>query len=266
MTKIFIGFIFSFVIGFLAYKKNSLSFSGFVGALFLGTSLYFFGGVYLSGIMICFFISSSLLTKYKEKTKGALEDINEKTGGRDYGQVIANGGLGFIYAFLYYSTGNPIFIVAYSASFAAANADTWSSEVGILSTTPPVSILNFKKTERGMSGAISLLGIMAALCGSILIAFTFLIGYIIILGGLAPLGIKYAIIISITGFFGSIVDSYLGALVQAKYKCSICGKITEKKFHHGRETIHIIGIKFINNDVVNFISPLLASIVAIMLS
>lgn len=124
MARLLIGFIFSFIIGFLAYKNQSLNLSGFAGAVVLGTSLYFFGGVYLSGIMISFFISSSILTKYKEHEKSILEDINDKTGGRDYTQVVANGGLGLIYAILYYLTGNMIFIMGYAASFAAANSDT----------------------------------------------------------------------------------------------------------------------------------------------
>jgi uncharacterized protein (TIGR00297 family) len=264
MTKLFIGFIFSFIIGFLAYKRESLSFSGFIGALVLGTSLYFFGGLYLSGIMICFFISSSLLTKYRENEKSTLEDINEKTGGRDYAQVIANGGLGLIYALLYYFTKNPLFILAYSTSFAAANADTWSSEVGVLSSKAPISILSFKKTEKGMSGAVSLLGTAAAFCGSMFIAGVFFTGYILTFGWNKRL-IYYSILITLAGFFGSIIDSYIGALLQAKYKCIICGKITEKKVHHNKKTIHVSGIKIINNDAVNFISCLLASLIVILI-
>lgn len=236
MNRLFVGFIFSLVIALLAYRRNSLSFSGSIGAVVLGTSLYFFGGVYLSGIMISFFISSSILTKYKDEEKSVFEDINEKTGGRDYLQVIANGGLGFIYALLYYLTKDPLFIVAYSTAFAAANADTWSSEVGVLSSRPPISILNFKKAEKGMSGAVSLLGIAAAFCGSMFITFVFFIGYILNFGWNFKV-IYYSILITLAGFSGSIIDSYLGALIQAKYKCVICGKITEKKIHHEKKLL-----------------------------
>jgi uncharacterized protein (TIGR00297 family) len=263
MIRLLVGFIFSFIIAFLAFKKKSLNLSGFAGAVILGTSLYFFGGVFLSGIMISFFISSSILTKYKEREKAIFEDINEKTGGRDYTQVIANGGLGLIYAFLYYLTKNAIFIVAYTASFAAANADTWSSEVGILSKRRTLSIVTLKRTEAGISGGISLLGTAAGFCGSVFISFIFFIGYIVTAGWNDRL-IFYSAIICLTGFSGTIIDSYLGALAQAKYKCAVCGKVTERRSHHNKATIHISGIRLIDNDTVNFISCLLASVIAIL--
>ena len=44
-------------------------------------------------------------------------------------------------------------------------------------------------------------------------------------------------------------------------KCHLCGKITEKKFHcNGNPTTAFKGIKWVNNDVVNFFNTVSGSI------
>ena len=62
------------------------------------------------------------------------------------------------------------------------------------------------------------------------------------------------IIIIIAGVGGALVDSLLGATIQAQYKCPNCNKITEKLVHcENHHTVLIKGIRWINNDFVNFI-------------
>lgn len=264
MIKLIIGITLSFLISYFAYRKSSLKFSGFIGALLLGTLLYMYGSMYFWSILIGFFVSSSLLTKFKGKTKEAFEDMSEKTGGRDYMQVIANGGLGLIYALLYYFIKDPVYLLAFAVSFSVANADTWSSELGVLSKGSPVSVLTFKRTLKGESGAISLLGTIAAFFGSLFISTIFFIEYIFSFGWTDKL-IVYFIIVLLCGFTGSIIDSILGASIQAKYQCRVCNKITEKKYHHKEQTIHIKGFKIITNDAVNLISCLTASLLAFII-
>lgn len=264
MGNILIGFIFSFVIAFAGYKKESLSLSGGISAVVLGTSLYYFGGLFFSSILVAFFISSSLLTKYKKGLKKDLEDVTEKGGNRDYAQVIANGLLGLIYAFLFFITKKHVFILAYAAAFAASNADTWASELGILSRYDPVSITSLKKMEKGMSGGISFLGTTASTLGAGFIGVVFTAGYMLQYG-INTSWIKLFIFCSLCGFIGSLVDSLMGATIQAKYRCIICNKYTEKRVHHEKETAYAGGIRFINNDVVNFTSGFIASIIAIVL-
>jgi uncharacterized protein (TIGR00297 family) len=262
MITLMTGTTLSFLISYFAYKKDSLSFSGFIGTLLLGTLLYMYGSMYFWSIIVGFFVSSSVLTKFRSSTKEAFEDISEKTGGRDYMQVIANGGLGLIYALLYYFTKDTAFVLSYAVAFSAANADTWSSELGVLSKSRPVSILTFKKTSTGESGAVSQLGTFAAFCGSFFISAIFIIEYIFSFGWTGKVLI-YFIIVLLCGFSGSIIDSILGATIQAKYQCSVCKKITEKKYHHNMKTVPVKGFKIISNDVVNFASSLIATLVSL---
>lgn len=263
--KLFIGLAVSFFIVLAAYKKRALSISGAFGAVVLGTLLYYFGGIYLSTLMISFFVSSSVLTKFRHITKQTLEDIHEKIGGRDLIQVAANGAIGLFFAFLFYTTKNEAYLLAFTVSFAAANSDTWSSEIGVLSKGTPISILTFKPVVRGQSGGISLLGTAAAFFGSFFIAAVFLFGYILSYGWSSHLPLDF-MIIGISGFVGSLIDSILGASIQASYQCTLCNKITEKKLHHGKQTIRVKGWYWVNNDIVNFISILLASLLVFFLS
>lgn len=264
MYNILFGILLSFIVSYLAYKKGSLNYSGFIGALILGSLLYYLGGFFFWIIMISFFISSSILTKFKGNNKKETDDLNEKNGKRDYIQVLSNGGLGLIFAFMYNIYNDPIYMVGFATAFAASNADTWASELGVLSKREPISIINFKKTERGVSGSISIFGIIASLLGAFFIAIVFTLGLVLKYNNIDII-YKYILIISICGFLGSIIDSYLGSLIQVKYKCGVCNKITEKKIHHGEITSLIKGIKWFNNDLVNFTSGALASLISIVL-
>jgi uncharacterized protein (TIGR00297 family) len=264
MQGILIGFLFSVLISLAALIKKSLSISGAFAATILGTAIFYFGGVYLSAIMIAFFASSSILTRFKKHRKIFTYVIHEKSGGRDYAQVLANGGAGLIFSAFWFATSKPVYLIAYTVSFAAANADTWASELGILSRTKPISILNFKIVEKGVSGAISMLGTISALIGAGFIAVIFFVGYVLKFG-FNTQAIVFSMIVAILGFAGCIIDSFLGATIQAKYRCEICGKITEKKVHHERSTKLVAGLKYINNDTVNFISILSAAIIVLFL-
>ena len=65
------------------------------------------------------------------------------------------------------------------------------------------------------------------------------------------------------GFGGSTFDSLLGATVQGIYYCSLCQKETESKIHRcGQPTQHLRGWRWLNNDLVNFGSCIVGSLIA----
>jgi len=259
MIHFIIGLMISFIISFTAYKKSSLNFSGFLAAVVLGTGIYFFGGFWFYIIMLSFFISSSLLTKYKKDVKENIENLNEKNGARDYVQVFVNGGIGLVCAVLFHIYDNPIYFLSYGVSFAVSTADTWASEIGVLSKSNPLSILNFKPIEKGLSGGVTILGTMFSILGSGFIALIFFIAYISMYNNIEK-GFICSLLCLCLGFLGSIIDSILGASVQAQYYCEPLKSYTEKKTYKDKQNKLIKGFSIINNDVVNFVSNLLSTV------
>jgi len=264
MTNIFLGLAYSIPIAIVAYKKNSLSESGAIASIILGTGMFFFGGFIPSVLMVMFFVSSSIISKLKRKSKKKLEDMNEKGSRRDYIQVFANGGVAFILSIFYFFTGNFIFLIAIAVSFAEANSDTWASEIGVLSKKAPVSILNFKKLESGMSGGVSVLGTFAAFSGSTFIAIIFALLNVIQFESYDEL-LQIFILISLIGFAGSIIDSVLGAGIQSGYYDKDTDIYTEKEKSNGKKNTLIKGFKIINNDVVNILSNIITVIITFII-
>jgi uncharacterized membrane protein len=67
----------------------------------------------------------------------------------------------------------------------------------------------------------------------------------------------------IGGLVGSVTDSLMGASVQSIYFCPQCAKETEKRLHGcGTGTQHQRGWRWLDNDVVNFISSLVGALAA----
>jgi hypothetical protein len=61
------------------------------------------------------------------------------------------------------------------------------------------------------------------------------------------------------------IDSLLGSAVQAKYRCRVCGALTEKKNHCGEAGVMEKGWRFIDNDGVNFLNNLSGALIALAL-
>lgn len=235
------------------YYQKSLTISGCIAACFVGilTTL----GLHAEGLILlgAFFVTSSSWSKYKRYYKNKVEERHEKGPRRDWQQVVANGGVASIMSFFYYIDPDPVWIFAFCILLASSNSDTWASEIGTLSTKPPISVRTFRVVLKGTSGAVSTLGTLAAICGSFLIA--------VLSFYLFELKISVALFIFILGFLGNVIDTILGASVQAVYNCKICRIETEKVAHCGHKTKLVRGYTFFNNDIVNFLSSLIAALI-----
>lgn len=258
-----IGFVISFFIAYAAYRKESLTLDGSIGATLLGTLMYATSGIFGSIMMVVFFLSSSVLSHFKKNKKKKAARQFDKTGRRDILQVFANGGVGLIHSILYYFTKNPAYLVFLGISFAAANADTWATELGILNKKDPISLRTFKPVEKGTSGAVSLFGTLSALVGSMLIGIFATFGFSFLNINMSELGFEWTHtfqMVTLGGFIGSIIDSILGATVQGVYYSQELEGETEKKEYNGRPNILVRGFSFVNNDLVNFLSIGISSI------
>lgn len=234
--------------------------SGAVAAAILGTLVFGFGGLQWSVLLLTFFLTSSLLSKLFRRKKGQAEEKFSKGSRRDAWQVLANGGISGVAILLQIAFPEavwPFYLAA--GSLAAANADTWATELGVLSPTQPRLITSLKPVEKGTSGAVSQLGSLAALGGSALIALAAVL--------VSQTGWLAFALITIAGFIGSLVDSLLGATIQAQYWCTVCDKVTEKHPRHGcgtDTTLHS-GWRWMNNDAVNLLCTLTGGIAALLL-
>ena len=247
-----------------AYYKQSLSLSGMIAAVIMGTIYFGAGNAFWFGILLLFFISSSLLSRLHHEDKAELEQTYDKTGRRDAGQVFANGGLGMLVVLLNALHPHVLWEYLFLGVMATVTADTWATEIGTLSTRPPRSVLTGKVLPTGASGGVSLMGTMAAAAGGTLIG---LASWFLLLAS----GMKDSTLIALTlagligGVAGAFVDSILGATVQRMNRCTVCGREVEGSRHCGSHTVHARGWEWMNNDRVNFISSLMGGLIALLI-
>ncbi|HNA89114.1 MAG TPA: DUF92 domain-containing protein [Anaerolineales bacterium] len=257
--QLLFGFLLALIIAFLAYKAHSLNKSGAVAAAFTGTIIFGVGGWPWAILLLTFFITSSALSRAFKKRKQGLDEKFSKGHERDAGQVFGNGGMATLFAALHFFYPNEVWVwAAFAASLAAVNADTWATELGVLNPNPPRMITNLTKVvEKGTSGGISLVGTLASLAGSALIAF---------FASLLTGNWSLFLLVTASGLAGSLFDSFLGGTVQAMYFCPKDQKETEKHPLHtcGTETVHIRGWKWLDNDWVNFSCGTFGVVVALI--
>jgi uncharacterized protein (TIGR00297 family) len=269
MLQLLFGFLFAGLIALVAYRAHSLSKSGAWGALLEGTIIFGLGGWEWAVLLMAFFVSSSLLTRLFGKKKVSLNEKFDKGGTRDIGQVLANGGIASILAGLHYFFPSASWTwVMFAASLAAVNADTWATELGVLSPSQPRLISSWRPVERGTSGGISLHGILAATGGAAFIAlFASLLGNSAIPSGHVPAPVFLFLFSTLAGLLGSMFDSLLGATVQAIYHCPQCDKETERHPLHtcGAKTVQVRGWNWLNNDRVNLGCAVMGAVIGIIL-
>ncbi len=267
--RLILGLLLSGAIAWVAYRRNSLSDTGMYSSIVVGALIFGLGGWPWGLLLIAFFVTSSALTHYSAARQQIAADFFAKGGRRDMGQVLANGGLGVLLAAAYALTGGAQawLFFAFAGAMATANADTWATELGVLSRQKPRLITGGGPVEAGTSGAVSWLGVVAAFGGAWAIgflglAFSLIQGWLNGVPQSARLG-WLPLIATAGGLAGSFFDSLLGATRQAIYYCPQCGKETEQPMHRcGRQPIHIRGWHWLDNDWVNFLSSLVGALVA----
>jgi Raf kinase inhibitor-like YbhB/YbcL family protein/uncharacterized protein (TIGR00297 family) len=249
------GLLLAILIAGGAYLAGALSRSGMVAAVLLGTVVFGLGGLAWAVLLIAFFVSSSLLSHLFSRRKAKMEEKFSKGHQRDAAQVLANGGIAGLCVLLGQAFPGALWPwLAFAGALAAANADTWATELGVLSKSPPRSIRTGRVVEPGDSGGVSWMGILAATGGSLLIALLAVFPWHGMPSelGLAPHGLVI-LLITMAGLGGSLMDSLLGATVQVIYICPACGKETERYPLHrcGAQTAYLRGWRWMNNDAVN---------------
>jgi uncharacterized protein (TIGR00297 family) len=234
-----------------------------VGAVITGTILFGVGGWDWGILLLTFFISSSLLSRYRADAKSGLAEKFAKGHQRDLGQALANAGVASLLALTQLVWDHPLLYVGCAGAMAAVNADTWSTELGVLSHRPPRLITTGRPVEVGTSGAVTGLGLVATLAGSGLIGLT-AAAAAAVGGGTARESAASLLGAVAGGVTGSLFDSLLGATVQAIYWCECCNKETERRVHLcGTATRRVRGLSWLRNDGVNLLCSVMGAAVAL---
>jgi len=232
-------------------SRKMLTQSGALLAVAIGLwILYQCGDIYLIPLFF-FFISSTLLGKMLKVKEVSSDQKHGKP--RDAFQVFCNGG---IYALLPCCIGwgfaNQFSIeLAMFASLSVSTADTWASEIGIFLRGRTYDILRFRPIAVGASGGVSLGGTLGGLLGAVCLSSLGMLYYRLdnpFYNGF------YTLVLA--GFIGMLLDSVLGALVQARYQDPETGAITDVPVPGARL---YSGVAWMTNDWVNLISNALIS-------
>lgn len=262
--QIGLGLGLALIISLLAYRLRALSGSGALAATLLGGLNFGLGGLSWAVLLLGFFTTSTFFSRLARARKATLGEKYAKGDRRDAWQVLANGGIAGLAVILH--AWQPASLwpwLAGAAALAAANADTWATELGVLSSAPPRRILGGQRVEPGSAGGITLLGTLAALGGAMWIALLAVLLPPPLLKSQLPIPVTL-FLITLSGLFGSLVDSLLGASVQAMYYCPACRKETERHPYHGcgEQTTYLRGWRWLSNDGVNAMCTLSAALLA----
>jgi uncharacterized protein (TIGR00297 family) len=163
---------------------------GAAAALAVGAATVWGTGWRGLALLLAFFVSSSFLTR--------------GGGRRTARQVLANGGVAALAA----AAGS---WPAFAGAVAAATSDTWATETGARSRTPPRLMTTGAPVLPGTSGGITALGTAGGVLGAVFSA-----GVAVILDpravgpGSAALGLS----IGAAGVAGMLIDSLIGATLQ----------------------------------------------------
>ena len=251
----FIWSLISFLLLLIFFKLNILTIDGALGAFIMGLFIFGIGGWKFLLPIVLFFLTSSFLSKILNDKDQNFESF-PKGSRRDLIQVYANGGIPMLISIWWLYDPSEILYIAFLASVASSTADTWATEIGIYSKITPRNCISFRKLKPGVSGGVTLFGTIGSLLGA---------GIISLSGQFFLQSSVQTLLVLLAGFTGSILDSIIGATVQAIFVCNKCGGETEKSQHCGNPTMLESGNKMINNDMVNLLCTISGATIVILI-
>jgi uncharacterized protein (TIGR00297 family) len=243
-TIVILGGLAAALVAAIAVRSGALSPGGGVAATVVGWSAAAAGLDWAILLVAYFVVTSSLSLVGREAKRGRTVGLVAKGDRRDATQVLANGGIFAVAALGAVRYPDVALWTAIGGgALAASAADSWGTEIGLLSRTPPRSILTFAEVAAGESGGVTLLGLGATVAGAAWVTSTATLVDWPTLSTAATL---------IGGLTGAIADSLIGAAVQARRWCDGCAAETEQTIHRcGARTVHRRGWRWMTNDAVN---------------
>lgn len=229
-----LAFCVAALVALLGHGLGWLTRGAAAAATAVGTCVLAGAGLAGMGLLGTFFVSGSALTNWNGPPRASAR--------RTARQVWANGwtaALGGLLAPVAPGIGWAVL----TGGLAAAQADTWATEIGSRAPRQPVLITTGRRVPAGTSGGVTARGTLAGLTGAVLLA---LLGW-----GLGIPG-PTAGVAAVTGTVGMVADSLLGATLQAVYRCPRCDAEMETPEHGcGAPGTLVRGCRWVTNDTVN---------------
>lgn len=136
-------------------------------------------------------------------------------------------------------------VLMYCRNYAAVAADTFSSELGILSKAKPFLITApWRTVPHGTNGGVTTTGLAAGMYGSLLMSLVAMFLLPFCWEWSSQDSMRFAFSITFAGIAGTLLDSLLGALLQASVVDVHSGRIIEgeggrKVLIHSKTPLHL---------------------------
>lgn len=242
----------SFIMVVAALYFNALTaIAAAVSEVFMIVSAYVCDWTVFLVYVLPFFIISiaGLMKRKKGKT----------SQGRKTRQVLINGAPALLGFLLFKIYADEAFFLLGAAALCSCFSDSCASDFGYFSNQTPYDFIKRKKVAKGLSGGITLLGSVACVLGAAVVAAISLIN--------RPLSFVPLFVFA-GGILGCFFDTVLGSLFQALYRYPIPKDPDESGANeYGysetpvpyKNAVLIKGSKWVNNDLVNLFSSVIAS-------
>jgi len=238
------------IVAWGAWRKSWLSASGACAAVVVGSGI-FAGGPVCTASLLFFFFSTAALGTWARPRTPSTSISDEQAKGRTGAQVLAVGLVPAMAAAMFAWSQNPVWLWVTTAALSFATADSWSTEIGQTSPKETRLLLWGPRVMTGLSGGMTARGTWAGVAGAGMLALVASPGLI------APQAWAL-LILTVTGFLGSLLDSLLGATVQARWRCSQCGNPTESPLHCNAESQRLR--RGLSNTGVNMVCSIAAGL------
>uniref|UniRef100_A0A8C5M058 Transmembrane protein 19 n=1 Tax=Leptobrachium leishanense TaxID=445787 RepID=A0A8C5M058_9ANUR len=254
-------------------RKKSLDNSGALSGLLVGFILTVANFSFFSSLLV-FFVTSSKLTRWRGDIKKRFDSEYKEGGQRNWVQVFCNGGVPAELALLYMVENGPgeipiDFSKEYTASWmclsllgalACSAGDTWASEIApVLSKSTPRLITTWEKVPVGTNGGVTVIGLISSLLGGLGVGVAYFLTQLLFVPDLDIAAPQWPIIVygGVAGLVGSIVDSYLGAIMQYSGYDENSGQIVN---HPTKDSKWISGKLILDNNSVNLFSSIMVAL------
>ena len=195
---------------FYSVRRGKLTPNAAATGGMLGLLIYLGSGLAGLGLLGLFFALGTAASGWRGADKRRLGLAEENQGRRTTGQVLANAGVAAGLGLLAWLRPElaPLAGLMLAGSFAAATADTLSSELGNVYGRRYYNILSLKPDTRGLNGVVSREGTALGLAGSAVVAAVYCLSF-------GSGGVAFGALL-VAGTVGNLTDSVLGATLERR--------------------------------------------------